>query len=57
MEDLMSSDPHGVVQITVDAGTWQGELAHNWNYIGKETASDSRSLQRLRESDANKEIE
>ncbi|MBI5304450.1 MAG: beta-xylosidase [Chloroflexi bacterium] len=30
----MSANSSKQVQVRVDAGKWQGELAHNWNYIG-----------------------
>ena len=30
----MSADQYKPVRVTVDAGAWLGELAHNWNYIG-----------------------
>ena len=30
----MSTTEPATIQVTVDAGQWQGELAHNWNYIG-----------------------
>lgn len=30
----MPSDSHKTTTIKVDAGTWRGELPHNWNYIG-----------------------
>lgn len=30
----MSTDSPKPTQIRVDAGTWLGELPHNWNYIG-----------------------
>ncbi len=30
----MTTKTLGVAKIDVDAGKWQGELAHNWNYIG-----------------------
>ena len=30
----MTIDVSKPTRISVDAGAWQGELAHNWNYIG-----------------------
>src|SRR5438105_1242094 len=33
-EGIVTVTPSKTVQITVDAGMWLGELAHNWNYIG-----------------------
>jgi xylan 1,4-beta-xylosidase len=33
-EEYVTGVPSKRVQVLVDAGAWQGELEHNWNYIG-----------------------
>ena len=34
----MAARPAKTASIRVDAGTWQGNLAHNWTYIGYDAA-------------------